>query len=130
MCDPLQRELTGLFVGCDVSPTTATCSFHEGTCTLGAGDEIQLEVEFMDGQWSPLFHRCLAHAVDAFPEPHAVYGVEQALVEATLAPTGACVPETGEYAPDALTLADITIVDHSSADAGRRSALAFERGDD
>lgn len=130
MCDPLQRELTGLFVGCDVSPATATCSFHDTTCTLAAGDTLQVEVEYMDGQWSPLFHRCLAHAVEEFPEHHAVHGVDQALVTTTLAPTGAFVPENGAYAPDALTLSDVEVVDVCPAEEGRRSQLAFESGDD
>lgn len=122
MVDPPQRELIGQFVGSDFDPCCATCSFHDGTCTLKAGDTLQLEVECVDGGWMPLFHRCTAHAVPLFPDEHSVYGVEQALIDTTLSPTGAHLPRTNEYAPEALTIADITIVDHSPATEGQRPA--------
>lgn len=122
MVDPLQRELIGQFVGSDFDPCTATCSFHDGTCTLEAGDTLQLEVERVDEEWIPLFHRCASHAVPMFPDAHSVHGVDQVLIDTTLTPTGAHIPETNEYAPEALTLADITIVDISSTTEGRRPA--------
>ncbi|WP_248906952.1 hypothetical protein [Halocatena marina] len=120
MVNLLQRELIGQFVGSDFDPCSATCSFHDGTCTLEAGDTLQIEIERMCGEWVPLFHRCADHAVEAFPEEHSVHGVDQALIDTTLAPTGAHLPETNEYAPDALTIADIEVVDHSPPTEGRR----------
>lgn len=120
MVDPLCRELIGQFVGSDFDPCFATCSFHDGTCTLEAGDSLQLEVERVEAEWIPLFHRCRVHAVASFPDEHSVYGVDQALINTTLTPTGAHVPQTNEYAPEALTLDDITIVDVSDATTGRR----------
>lgn len=120
MVDPPQRELIGQFVGSDFDPCYATCSFHDGTCTLKAGDTLQLEVECVDREWIPLFHRCTAHAVPSFPDEHSVYGVDQALIDTTLTPTGAHLPRTKEYEPEALTIADITIVDHSPATEGQQ----------
>lgn len=122
MVEPPQRELIGQFVGSDVDPCCATCSFHDSTCTLKAGDTLQLEIEQIEAEWIPLFHRCTAHAVPSFPDEHSVYGVDQALIDTTLTPTGAHLPETKEYAPGALTIADITIVDVSSDTEGRRPA--------
>ncbi|WP_330631790.1 hypothetical protein [Halocatena halophila] len=119
MDDPC-RELIGQFVGSDVDPCAATCSFHDRPCTLSAGDTLQLEVERVDAEWIPLFHRCAAHAVSAFPDEHTVYGVNQALIETTLQPTGAFLPQSREYAPEALTIADISIVDVSTETEGRK----------
>jgi hypothetical protein len=123
MTGRLQEELVGQFVGADPDPSHATCSFHDGGCTMSAGDRLQLEVELMDSRWSPLFHRCPAHAVESFPEEHSVRGVEQALVAVTLAPTGAYLPTSGEYAPEALTLSDIEVLDRCPAAEGRCSPL-------
>ncbi|RRJ27575.1 hypothetical protein [Halocatena pleomorpha] len=120
MVDPPQRDLIGQFVGSDCDPGRATCSFHDETCTLKAGDTLQLEVEYVDTDWLPLFHRCTAHAVPSFPEEHSVYGVYQALMETTLSPTGAHLPRTNEYVPEALTITDITVVDLSPATEGRK----------
>lgn len=121
MVDPLCRELIGQFVGSDFDPCSATCSFHNGTCTLEAGDTLQLEVERVEEEeWIPLFHRCTAHSVSSFPDEHSVYGVDQALIDTTLTPTGAHLPQTNEYAPEALTLADITVVDVSPTTEGRK----------
>ena len=124
MRDSLCRDLTGTFVGCDGEPTRATCSFHDRPCALGAGDVIQLEVERMDDEWTPLFHRCDAHAVDEFPDEHTVHGTAQALVAARLEPTGAHLPATGHYDPEALTVGDVEVVDVSTTSEGRRSPLA------
>ena len=133
MRDSLCRELTGTFVGCDGEPARATCSFHDRPCALGAGDTLQLEVERMDDRWTPLFHRCDGHAVEEFPDEHTVYGTSQALVTAHLEPTGAHLPATGRYDPDALTIGDVEVLDVSTAEQGRRSPLAdretFSDGD-
>jgi hypothetical protein len=121
--DELTRELTGLFVGCDGHPCRATCSFHRRPQSLAAGDRIQLEVEYVMDEWSPLFHRCADHRVDAFPERHSMQGPRQALVEAELAPTGAYLPETHTYHPDALTLSAVELVDVCEPDEGLRSPV-------
>lgn len=123
MREALCRDLTGSFVGCDASPTRATCSFHDRSRALRAGDVLQLEVELMDGEWMPLFHRCADHAVDSFPEEHTVFGTPQALVTTYLEPTGAYLPGTNEYHPDALTIGEVDVVDVSAVDEGLRSPL-------
>ncbi|MFD1515526.1 hypothetical protein [Halomarina rubra] len=124
MRDSLCRDLTGTFVGCDGEPTRATCSFHDRPCVLAAGDLLQLEVERMNGEWTPLFHRCADHAVETFPDEHTVHGTAQALVTARLEPTGAHLPTTGRYDPEALTIGDVEVLDVSRATEGRRSPLA------
>jgi hypothetical protein len=111
MRESLYRDLTGSFVGCDGRPERATCSFHDRPCLLAAADVLQLEVERMDGVWTPLFHRCETHAIEIFPPEHSVQGTAQALVTARLEPTGARLPETGEHHPDALTVGEIAVVD-------------------
>jgi len=118
----LTRELTGLFVGCDGRPGRATCSFHDRSGTLTAGDRIQIEVERVTGEWLPLFHRCSGHAADRFPRRHGLAGCRQALVVAELAPTGAYLPGTRTYAPGALTLSDIEVVDVCRAEEGPQRA--------
>lgn len=125
--DSLCHDLTGSFAGCDTRPTRATCSFHDGSCLLVAGDTLQLEVELMDGEWTPLFHRCVDHAVDSFPEEHTVFGTSQALVRTCLEPTGAYLPGTGEFVPDALTVGEVEVVDVSAVDEGLRSPLWEQR---
>ncbi|WP_254544171.1 hypothetical protein [Halomarina pelagica] len=116
----LCRDLTGQFVGCDERPDRATCSFHDEPCCMGAGDVIQLEVERVDGVWATLFHRCEHHAVPVFPREHTLCGTPQVLVATRLEPTGAHLPATNEYVPDALTVGAIDIVDVSPADEGLR----------
>jgi hypothetical protein len=115
----LVRDLTGRFVGCDGHPWRATCSFHDEPGSLAAGDWLQLEVELVMGDWSPLFHRCPAHAVEVFPERHSLVGTEQALVRGRLDPTGAYLPGTNEYAPEALTLSEVSVVDVCGPEEGR-----------
>jgi hypothetical protein len=123
MRNALCRDLTGSFAGCDARPTRATCSFHDRRCPLAAGDALQLEVELMDDRWMPLFHRCADHTVDSFPTEHTVFGTPQALVTARLEPTGAHLPGTNEYVPDALTIGEVEVVDVSAVDEGLRSPL-------
>lgn len=123
MRNSLCCDLTGSFVGCDARPTRATCSFHDRSCALVAGDVLQLEVERMDGEWTPLFHRCADHAVDSFPEEHTVFGTPQALVRTCLEPTGAHLPGTAEFVPDALTVGEVDVIDVSAVDEGLRSPL-------
>jgi len=119
----LRRALTGLFVGCDGRPCRATCSFHDRSGTLTAGDRIQIEVEGVSGEWLPLFHRCLEHGTDRFPARHGMAGSRQALVVAELRPTGAFLPKTSAYAPDALTLSNVEVVDVCGTEEGPRSAI-------
>ena len=124
MRDSLCRDLTGTFVGCDGEPSRATCSFHDSPCGLGPGDVLQLEVERMDGEWTPLFHRCADHAVETFPDEHTCHGTAQALVSARLEPTGAHLPGTGRYHPEALTIGHVEVLDVSTTEQGRRSPLS------
>lgn len=75
---------------------------------LAAGDRVAaLVAESRDG-WEPVTFRCPDHAPDDLASLTGVHGDDQALVDATLEPTGTHDPRSG-FDPDGLTLGAVDV---------------------
>lgn len=82
-----------------------------GRCArrLEAGERIAVLLREYEGQaWEPVAYRCPDHAGGGLLDVTAVHGDSQALVHATLEPTGTHDP-IGGFDPDALTLGDVAV---------------------
>lgn len=108
----LARRLTGLPAASNGVPVD-TGGVRCGRCArrLAAGDRIAVLLRDYEGRaWEPIAYRCPDHADEGLIDVTAVHGDEQALVRATLEPTGTHDP-IGGFDPDALTLGDV-VVEH------------------
>ncbi len=118
------RELRSRFTG------TVAGSFAIGvdsrgttTCTacgrtLGAGDRVRVScLEYEGHTWELLEIACPDQLGATVAETMGVRAAEQAVIEATLEPTGYHDP-FGEFHPDVLTLGAVAIIDRSAASEG------------
>lgn len=112
----LARALTGAVAGDTGLPTGfGEQSVRCARCgsSLSAGEEVAALVREFDGRrWETVAFRCLDHADDELASLTAVHGDEQALVTATLEPTGYHDPRDG-FQPDALTLGGVEVREFS-----------------
>lgn len=108
----LVRRLTGLpaashGVPLDTAPDGIRC----GRCArrLEAGQRVAVLLRHYEGRaWEPIAYRCCDHASEALIDVTSVHEDSQALVRATLEPTGTHDP-IGGFDPDALTLGAVDV---------------------
>lgn len=135
----LRRQFTGmvaasLVVEPDVQAGSVRCDrcaedADASTSHLRASDRVTATVTCYEGHsWELLSVLCPDHAVDSVAEGMGVSAEDQAVIRATLEPTGYHDP-TGEFHPNALTLGDVEILDVSSAGAGYDAAEEDGHGD-
>ena len=116
----LSRAVTGLPASGDTLPAAyrqdrvrcARCA-----TALRAGDRVSVLLRDGTDGWRPVSFRCPDHAPDGLASLTSVHGDDQALVAATLEPTGGHTP-TGQFDPDALTLGGVEVVETAGGDRG------------
>lgn len=124
----LRRRFTGmvaasLVVDADVETGSLRCDGCESAGDgpahhLRAGDRITATVTCYEGHsWELLSVRCRDHSVASVADAMGVTAEDQAVIAATLEPTGYRDP-TGRFYPAALTLGDVEILDTSDAGDG------------
>ncbi|WP_331235344.1 hypothetical protein [Natronorarus salvus] len=116
----LRARFTGTVAGSFAvavdSRGTTTCTVCSRT--LGADDRVRAAcLEYEGHTWELLDMACPDQLGEAVRETMGVRAAEQAVIEATLEPTGYHDP-FGEFHPDVLTLGAVAILDHSPASAG------------
>jgi hypothetical protein len=118
--DRLRERFTGTVAGSFAigvdSRGTTTCT----ACgrTLSAGDRVRAAcLEYEGHTWELLDIACPDHLAPTVERTMGVRAAEQAVIEATLEPTGYHDP-FGEFHPDVLTLGAVRILDVSPASAG------------
>lgn len=117
----LVRRFTGLVVeslavGQDFGSATVECR----RCgePLGPGDRVTVALScYEDHSWEIAGVYCPPHAPASVEAAMAVRAERQAVVRAVLEPTG-YHPPRGEFQPDALTLAEVEVLDYSPTGAG------------
>jgi hypothetical protein len=86
--------------------------------TLGPGDRVTVACLHYEGHsWELLELRCPDDGIDRVEETMGVRAAEQAVIEATLEPTGYHDP-LGEFHPEVLTLGAVDVLDYSPMAAG------------
>ncbi|ERH13573.1 MAG: hypothetical protein J07HB67_02613 [halophilic archaeon J07HB67] len=114
----LARAVTGLSASGDTLPAAyrqdrvrcARCA-----TALRAGDRVSVLLRDSADGWRPVAFRCPDHAPDGLASLTSVHGDDQALVAATLEPTGGHTP-TGQFDPEALTLGGVEVVETAGGD--------------
>ncbi|MEZ3144303.1 hypothetical protein [Halobaculum sp. MBLA0143] len=115
----LARAVTGLSVAGSGLPTAyrrdqvrcARCA-----TALRAGDRVTVLLRRGSEGWRPASFRCADDAPTELVSLTSVHGDDQALVAATLEPTGDFDPEEG-FDPDALTLGGVEVREYSGVDS-------------
>ena len=106
------RRVTGLPAASHRVPVDAsTDGVRCGRCArrLEAGQRIVVLLREHEGKtWEPIAYRCPDHETGGLLDVTAVHGDSQALVRATLEPTGTHDP-IGGFDPEALTLGDVVV---------------------
>lgn len=117
----LVRQFTGLVVESlavsqDFASATVECR-HCGE-PLGTGDRVTVALScYEDHSWEMAGVYCGYHGPETVEAAMAVRAERQAVVRAVLEPTG-YHPPRGEFQPDALTLAEVEVLDYSPTGAG------------
>lgn len=79
---------------------------------LSAGDEVTVALSYYESHtWEPYGVYCRDHGVDSVAESMGAATDEQAVVEATLEPTGYHDP-VGDHHPNAVSLGGVSVLDY------------------
>jgi len=121
----MERALVRRFTGLVVESLAVSQDFGSATVAcrrcghpLGSGDRVTVALScYEDHSWEIAGVYCRSHAPASVEAAMAVRAERQAVVRAVLEPTG-YHPPRGEFQPDALTLAEVEVLDYSPTGAG------------
>ncbi len=117
----LVRRFTGLVVeSLAVSQDFGNATVECRRCgePLGPGDRVTVALScYEDHSWEIAGVYCESHGPTSVGAAMAVRAEQQAVVRAVLEPTG-YYPPRGAFQPDALTLAEVGVLDYSPTGAG------------
>jgi hypothetical protein len=115
------RAVTGMVAGgyavdYDLADGAVPC--EQCGDALGAGDAVTVALACYEGHtWEPYGFYCLDHRIERVTAVLGDSADEQAVVAATLEPTGYRDPR-GELHPDAVSLGGVEVLDYSAGDYG------------
>ena len=119
----LVREFTGLVVESlaikqDFATATVECRGCPEPTALASGDRVTVALSCYENySWEIAGVYCPEHDVESVEEVIPIRAERQALVSATLESTG-YLPPDGRFAPAALTLGEVELLDFSPTSDG------------